>query len=210
MDFFLRKVAVKCKTSMRQKSVCHPDLICTFWKPTNKQCTHTMKVFNEMHLTEQSEVTFLSKCSEMSSPLYGLISWNLHWMWWLKESRAQHPGYGPWEHIPAMTNAALVDTNWIILTQRHWAGWGKDHWRVFWCPSFMLRDNDNSKGETEVSIYHLVQRVINQHFCFAFVYLHACMRRIILKSDEGGRERFISIWIWLMDRSKFLWLCLLW
>lgn len=77
-----------------------------------------------------------------------------------------------------MTNAPSVDTNWIIPTQRHWAGWEKDHWFVFWCPSFMLRDNDGSKGETEVTISQQSHCAINQHFGFPFV----CVK-------EGERER---------------------
>lgn len=89
-----------------------------------------------------------------------------------------------------MTNAALVDTNWIILTQRHWTGWEKDHWFVFWCPSFMLWDNDNSRGETEVTVYHLLQHAINQHFCFPGVYLCACVSvresYRVLGVGEGG------------------------
>lgn len=131
---------------------------------------------------------FWASAVKMSSPVWGLISWNLHWMWWIRASGAKHPGYRAREHIPAMTNAALVDTNWIIQTQRHWAGWEKDHWFVFWCPSFMLRDNDNSKGETEVTIYHPLQRAINQHFCFPFVYLWACAtgHYRAMGAGEGG------------------------
>lgn len=45
-------------------------------------------------------------------------------------------------------------------------GWmGKNHWFAFSCPSFMLWNNDNSRGKTEVIIYHLLHHTINQYFC---------------------------------------------
>lgn len=45
-------------------------------------------------------------------------------------------------------------------------GWmGKHHWFAFSCPSFMLWNNDNSRGKTEVIIYHLLHHTLNQYFC---------------------------------------------
>lgn len=73
------------------------------------------------------------------------------------------------------------------------AGWEKDHWFVFSCPSFKLWDNDNSKGETEVTIYHSLQHATNQHFCFPCVFLCAWVWEKAIMVRGVGRRRFISI-----------------
>lgn len=66
------------------------------------------------------------------------------------------------------------------------AGWEKDHWFVFLCPSFKLWDDDNSKGETEVTIYHSLQHATNQHFCFPCVL---CMSMRESYKGEGGWKK---------------------
>ncbi|TNN51137.1 hypothetical protein EYF80_038658 [Liparis tanakae] len=48
----------------------------------------------------------------------------------------------------------------------------------------MLRDNDNSRGDAEVTIYHLLQPAINQRFAFA----NASAESISLKRWKSNRH----------------------
>lgn len=82
-------------------------------------------------------------------------------------------------------------------------GWmGKNHWFAFSCPSFMLWNNDNSRGKTEVIIYHLLHHTINQYFC---LLVGACVW--VWEKAMGihrWKESSISVLTWSIHHTKFV------